>query len=363
MKIGNNSVECSLVNGIQGDPSVYCFFVQTGEAALFDLGSLEALTHKDLLRVRHVFVSHTHIDHFIGFDRWLRVNIPHGRRLEVSGPPGIIENVRGKIAGYLWNLLEPDQIEFVVHELAVDGSVKSALISNSHQFVPQPIPPEQPMTGPTVRPLPQAPAAFITNLKDKARIEAVCLDHGTPSVAYLCQSALRFAVNIDEIQRLGLSPGPWIRELQLAVANAEFDKVLNMDAGKTFVVRDLSAQVLTATAPRLLGYLTDIKFSSENLERVADLMNGVELLVCECNFSEEDFQKAFQKKHLTTKQAAMIAAYLQADQLQVFHISNIYAGKEQDIADEAQRFFKTYRPLDKDSLMKLIASEQARIRT
>ncbi len=357
LKINHGTIECTLVNGVNGDPSVFTFFNQTGDALLFDLGSLDALTNRELLKVRHALVSHTHIDHFIGFDRWLRVNIPHGRDLEISGPTGIIENVRGKLLGYTWNLLEADQIKFRVHEIDTLGRVKTALLSNNHGYRPQMLPPIEPLTGPQVRPLPDKPAAFITNLKDKSRIEAVCLDHGIPSVAYLCQSPLRFNVNTDELDRLKLTPGPWIRNLQIAIAEGDFERKIDTENGQTFTAKDIGAQILTYSAPRAVGYLTDIIFSLDNLTRVRNLMLDVELLICETNFRDADHAKAAKKKHLTTKQAAIIAAYIKADQLRVFHISNVYSGSEQEIVDEAASYFEKFRRLDEETLMKLVTSE------
>lgn len=357
IKLNNGTIECSLVNGIAGDPAVLSFFNQTGDSVLFDLGSLDALTNRDLLKVRHAFVSHTHIDHFIGFDRWLRVNIPHGRELEVSGPTGIIANVRGKLQGYLWNLLVDDQVRFTVHELDRDGAVKTAVLSNTNQFNPQIIASPEPLTGPRVRPMPEKPGAFITNLKDKSRIEAVALDHGTPSIAYVCQAPLKFHVNTEEVARLGLNPGAWIRDLQIAMADGDFDKKIVVGGSHEFAAKDLGAQILTYDAPRTIGYLTDILFNTENLERIKSLMEGVELLVCETNYCADDKLKATQKKHLTTKQAAIIAAHIRADHLRVFHISNIYSGRENEIVAEADDYFSKYRHADQETLMKLITSE------
>jgi len=108
--------ETKIPNGPLGDPVVYCLSQKTGEALLLDLGDLSNLSNKEILKVRHVAVSHTHLDHFIGFDRLLRVNVPHFKPFELCGPPGLIKNVQGKMNAYCWNLLEPGQIRIRVRK-------------------------------------------------------------------------------------------------------------------------------------------------------------------------------------------------------------------------------------------------------
>ena len=83
---------------------VYVALRWQGDALLFDLGRLDRLNPANCLRLSHVFVSHTHMDHFMGFDQLLRLTLPRDRELTVCGPPGLIDNIAGKLAGYTWNL-------------------------------------------------------------------------------------------------------------------------------------------------------------------------------------------------------------------------------------------------------------------
>jgi len=56
------------VNDPLGDPGVYVEFKYRKEAFLFDLGDISGLPARKILKIRYIFVSHAHMDHFIGFD-------------------------------------------------------------------------------------------------------------------------------------------------------------------------------------------------------------------------------------------------------------------------------------------------------
>ena len=108
-----------LVNGAQGDPAVYAPFKYERRALLFDLGDLNPLSSRSLLKVSHIFVSHTHVDHFVGFDQILRLHLGREKRLVLYGPPGFVSNVEGKLRGYIWNLVKnyPYDFRLEVYEL------------------------------------------------------------------------------------------------------------------------------------------------------------------------------------------------------------------------------------------------------
>lgn len=348
--------ETKIPNGPLGDPVVYCLSQKTGEALLLDLGDLSNLSNKEILKVRHVAVSHTHLDHFIGFDRLLRVNVPHFKPFELCGPQGLIKNVQGKLNAYCWNLLEPGQIRIRVREIAGDGSITTATLANEHGFEPVIEPHREPVFSLDDPPPPKKPAACAMILDDGTRVEAIVLDHGTPVCAYMLQSPSRYYVRDGALDELGLEAGSWIRELQVTMAAKESDKNFEV-GGKTWRAGDLAAKLLNRVQSRSLAYLTDFIFNGDNLVRLQGAFRGVEKIVCETNYRASERERATAKKHLTTRQAALIAASLGARELETFHISNLYTDRIDLAQQEAQDFFESFRALNSRDLADEVARE------
>ena len=69
-------------------------------------GDGSRLPTRKLLRISDVFVSHTHMDHFAGFDHLLRVCLGLDTGVRMYGPPHFIEQVGHKLHAYTWNLVE-----------------------------------------------------------------------------------------------------------------------------------------------------------------------------------------------------------------------------------------------------------------
>jgi len=75
-----------LINDPFSDPGLFIPVVFERRALIFDLGELSNLSARDLLKVSHVFVTHTHMDHFIGFDTLLRLLLGRDKEIHMFGP-------------------------------------------------------------------------------------------------------------------------------------------------------------------------------------------------------------------------------------------------------------------------------------
>ena len=85
------------LNGPFDDPGLYVRFIRESRALMFDLGFTTSLTPRDILKISDIFVSHTHVDHFIGFDTILRISLKKEKPLRLYGPKGFIDCVEGKL--------------------------------------------------------------------------------------------------------------------------------------------------------------------------------------------------------------------------------------------------------------------------
>jgi ribonuclease Z len=104
----------ALVNDPFGDPGVYVECKYRREAVLFDLGDLHLLPPHKLLKLDYIFVSQTHMDHFIGFDLLLRLCLGRDKYLHIFGPPGLLQHLEHRLMAYTWNLVENYTNDFAI---------------------------------------------------------------------------------------------------------------------------------------------------------------------------------------------------------------------------------------------------------
>ena len=192
------NIKPRLGGGKLGDPSLYIDVVDRKRGILFDCG-LNNFSHASLRKVTDLFISHTHIDHFIGFDTLLRLNLAEAKTLHVYGPPGIYQNVSGKLQGYIWNICQNLQLTIVVHEILPESIVSTEL--KSHRGF------EVTHTGE------HSNSEILLDTREFS-VGYLQLNHKTPSFGYSFIEADSFNVQKEVLQALGLNPGPWIATLK-----------------------------------------------------------------------------------------------------------------------------------------------------
>jgi ribonuclease Z len=321
-----------MVNAPFDDPALYVEILWEHRALLFDLGDLGNLRPSKALKVSHAFVSHTHIDHFIGFDALLRVMLNREKILKIYGPPGFLANVQGKLAGYTWNLtaeypfsveaaeVREDQIltqVFHCHERFVPGEKKARIF------------------------------AGVLEGDEQITVRAIHLDHLLPCLAFALEERFHINVHEERVTRVGLSIGPWLKELKMALWRGEKDefllKVPGLEKGgrsEQDIPLAKLRELVTLSPGQKIAYVADCRYSVENAEKILGLVAGADAFFCEAAFLDRDQERAKERAHLTARQAGELAREAKVKRLEIFHFSPKYEKEAEALYREAEEAFR-----------------------
>jgi ribonuclease Z len=325
--------EARLVNDAFGDPGLYVDFRDERRALLFDLGDISVLPPRKLMRLSHVFVTHTHMDHFSGFDHLLRVVLGRKAKIVLFGGPDFVEQVEHKLRAYTWNVVHRYEVELVldVREVGLDRRGQRARFSSRTRFQREEC------------------ASFergddVLHEETTFRVCGRFVDHDVPRLAYAIEEKAHLKVAKDRVAALGFSTGPWLRELKRAVlTGAPGEMPIRVQwrdrCGEHAVTRPVSELrhlVLGVVPGQRIGYVTDLRYTEANLLTLSQLIAGVDRLFIESVFLDEDTEHAARKNHLTARQAGEIARRLGAKAVMPFHFSPRYEERAAALVAEVQ---------------------------
>jgi ribonuclease Z len=262
-----------------------------GDRILFDCGEG---TQRQLVRsvglpdVADVFLTHYHVDHWLGLPGMLKTFDlrDRDRPLVVHGPPGL------------------EQVMKVMR--AIYGRLKFPLEVVELQ------------PGQEVR-------------RDGYSVAAFPVEHRVPAFGYaLFEDERPGRFDVELAERLGVRPGPDFGRLQAgeAVDDVTPDQVVGPARPGRKIV--LSGDTAPCDALRVAAHAAD-------------------LLVHESTFADEEVERAAQTAHATATQAATLARDAEVGMLALTHLSTRYGGRE--IRDEARAVFpNTVVPRDFDAI-------------
>ena len=330
-------LEPSLVNDTFGDPGLYVDFRDEHRALLFDVGDIGSLPPRKLMRLSHVFVTHTHMDHFAGFDHLLRVVLGRKPHLAMFGGPGFVSQVEHKLRAYTWNVVHRYEVplDIDVYEIDLDGRGSHARFSSRDAFERE-----------------DAEDFDVTGdvLHDEAtfRVRGRFVDHDIPCLSFAMEEKAHVNVRRERVAELGFATGAWLRDLKHAVlTGAPPDTPIDVrwrDRGGDHAVRrtvdDLCDVILDIVPGRRLGYVTDLRYTEANVQALTELLRGVDSLFIECVFLDEDRDHATRKNHLTARQAGLIARTVGARHVVPFHFSPRYEDRAGELVAEMLQAWK-----------------------
>jgi len=325
-----------LINGPFEDPGLYIPFLFENRAIIFDLGDTLPLSARELLKISHVFITHTHVDHFIGFDRVLRISLGREKNLHLYGPPGFFKNVEGKLAAYSWNLVKnyPYRLRLQLTEVHRDYLLTREYLCQN-EFIP-------------THKAASRPFKDVIYEEPPFKISAAVLDHGIPCLGLAIKERFHVNINKDRLAALGLETGPWLTGFKQALydnqdSESEFEVKTGSGQTQRFRLGELAAQVAMVTPGQKIAYIADVAYSPQNQEKIISLAKDADQLFIEAAFLEAHNDIAAEKHHLTARQAGTLAARAGAKQFTIFHFSPRYAEQEHLLHEEAREAYDRHR--------------------
>jgi ribonuclease Z len=322
-----------LINHPLGDPGVMVEFLCEHRALLFDLGDLSSITNGELLKISHVFISHTHIDHFIGFDHLLRVVFGRGKTIHLYGPENFIANVAGKLAGFTWNLADrySESVTMEVTEVHVDRLIKAKFKAIDQFKKSNEI--EEPFVGGV--------------LVDEGRFTvcAAILEHHIPCLGFALNEKDHLNIRKDRLEEMGYPTGSWLNELKKCIYERKPDEyLLQIPAGKNRSQKkslgNLKKELVLISPGQKISYVVDTVYNEANKTRIVDLVRESDIFFCESPFLAEEEARGLERHHLTSRQAGVIAREAEVKKLNVFHFSGRHTFRTEQIIQEAEEAFR-----------------------
>jgi ribonuclease Z len=242
-----------------------------GEGTQLQLVKYGLRTH----RIRYVFITHLHGDHFFGLPGLITSMGLHGRteKLTIAGPEGLEQILSAILESGETKL--PFELEYLVCNPNVSEN-----IVETHNFSVQTVP----------------------------------LKHRIPCTGFILrEKGPELKLNIARCEELHIPPS-FFEGIKLGSDYTTLE-------GKVIRNAELT---LAGSKNRSYAYISDTIFD----EQVADAVKGVELLYHEATFLHELLERANETYHTTALQAGQIAKMAGVNKLVIGHFSARYQSLE-----------------------------------
>lgn len=262
-----------------------------GDLLLFDCGEGTQVSLRRLnlrwKKISAIFISHTHADHVTGLPGILMLSsqVERDEPLYIFGPPKIkdyIDSSRKVLDMYI-------NYEIVVKEFSEPGVIYE---------------------------------------KEDYHVRAFPLKHTKPCMGYTLEEFPRPGIFYpDKAESAGVPKGPLWSKLQSG------ENIIS-PLGKEVSPLDVMGP---SRKGRKISFVTDTGFVPE----IAPELTGSDVLICEGMFNQDLEESAASKKHLTARQAALIASAAGGiKQMGLIHYSPRYMERElKQLLFEAQEIF------------------------
>ena len=288
---------------------------------LCDCGYASGLTVKECQELSAVFISHTHVDHFINFDHILRNQLGVVKTVVLVGPKGFAQQVQSKARGYIWNLIKEGEpnISYEVREVEED---QISIFTMEPPFW-------------ELKPVGQQQGDVVYK-NEKFQVRFTLLDHGIPTVAYKFEESSKVNINIGQSD---IPPGPWINELKNAYSNNKDQAIIDI-AGENHPASNLY-HLLEETPGSTLGFIMDHHANDQNHQRILKLFKGADKVYIEAYYKTIDSDLANNNFHSVSHKSAEVMRLATVKEAIPVHFSRRYT--DEDIKDLIAEFENAFR--------------------
>lgn len=297
------------LNSLFDDSAIFVRNIYFKKALLFDCGRLGNIENSEVNDISHVFISHTHIDHFNGFDRFLRTALLSGKKITFCGPSGFINNLKGKLASYTWNLIYDYDVTFLAVEITENG-FKGAEFSTKNGFKEEKV---------TVN--------SNAILDDGFLLEYEFFDHGIISLGYRVKEPKRISINKNKLANNGFKEGSWIKILKDAILSNNSNDIIDVDTNngiKQCYIYELAEKIVDYPVAQDITYITDIAPTFANYKKAVNFAKDSHILLIESVFMNQDILDAIKKQHLSIGLSKAIYKYSNSYFVSFGHFSPRY---------------------------------------
>lgn len=288
---------------------------------LCECGDASDLTVKEVQNSNAIFISHTHIDHFVNFDAVIRHQIGIQRRIIICGPKGIAKQVQSKIKSYTWNLIEEGSIIYEIRELLSENEINVFEV-------------EPPLWQLKEKGVIQTNIIF----EEKSFfVTAILLNHKIPTLAYKFKE--NDTIKID-IQASGFKGGKWVQELKDAFEKNDDTKVISIE-GKDYHASELF-HLLHLQEGDSVGIIMDHAANEENHAKIKEHFFKSRKVFIESFYKREDKEQAELNYHSYSSMSGRIMRQTEVREPVPVHFSRKY--KEDEIKLLIEEFETALNP-------------------
>ncbi len=278
------------------------------ESYICDCGDASGYTVKEYQNAHVIFISHTHIDHFVNFDQFLRHQIGSQKRVIICGPKNIHLHIQSKIKGYHWNLIENDAIHYEIREIIDSKTINYYKLS--------------PPIWELIKLKTETHGIIYQN--NRFNVRYAILDHKIPSIAYAFKEVDTIKINLTTTYK----GGPWISSLKKAYEEHLPESLIMIDS-KEYKASDLY-HLLEIKKGNTLGIIMDHAAHSENHQKIKDTFSNFDTVYIECFYKTEDREFAKANFHSYAMESGKIMREASVKNAFPIHFSRKYTTEDLD---------------------------------